>query len=531
MRVNLPVTQCEYEFPEGETLVSTTDLDSRITYCNPTFVKVSGYTKDELIGQPHNLVRHPDMPKEAFRDMWSTLRAGKPWSALVKNRRKDGDHYWVVANATPVMRDGQPVGFMSVRTKPTRDQVRQAEQLYARMRKDARAGVQSCRLQEGRVIAPGLRGRLQEALRLNLTGRLLLGLTAISIVPVLLFSVLPFSGASRWVAELVGIAITLAIAGIWLRGALTRPLAQAIQVANRMAAGDLTQRVDFQRADEVGSLFRSLNQLNVNLQAIVSDVRNEVARIDAAAHEIASGNADLAVRTETQASSIEQTAASVEQFAGSVKQNADSAGSVSNLAGQAAEVASRGARAVGEVVQTMQDIQGASRRITDIIGTIDSIAFQTNILALNAAVEAARAGEQGRGFAVVATEVRTLAQRSAQAAREIKALIEASVQSVDTGSTLVHGAGKTMDELHASVQRVRLLVDEVTTASAEQAAGVDQVNLGIAQLEITTQQNSALVEQSAAASESLKRQAEALQQLVEIFRLPQRIESGGAAAA
>ncbi|HET7774207.1 MAG TPA: methyl-accepting chemotaxis protein [Burkholderiaceae bacterium] len=531
MRVNLPVTQSEYEFPEGETLVSTTDLDSRITYCNPTFVKVSGYTKDELIGQPHNLVRHPDMPPEAFRDMWTTLRAGKPWSALVKNRRKDGDHYWVVANATPVMRDGRPVGYMSVRTKPTREQVKQAESLYARMREDAKTGAQSYRLHQGRVIAPGLRGRVQEALRLSLTSRLLLALAFFSIVPLLLFSVLPLAGASRWATELTGIAITLVLARAWLCRTLTQPLAHAIQVANRMAAGDLTQRIDNQRADEVGSLFRSLNQLNVNLQAIVSDVRHEVERIDAAAHEIASGNADLAVRTETQASSIEQTAASVEQFAGSVKQNADSASSVSNLAGQAAEVASRGARAVGEVVQTMQDIQGASRRITDIIGTIDSIAFQTNILALNAAVEAARAGEQGRGFAVVATEVRTLAQRSAQAAREIKALIEASVQSVDTGSTLVHGAGKTMDELHQSVQRVRMLVEEVTTASAEQAAGIDQVNIGINQLEVTTQQNSALVEQSAAASESLKRQAEALQQLVEIFRLPQRVESAGPAGA
>jgi aerotaxis receptor len=522
MRTNLPVSQREYEFPEGETLVSTTDLDSYITYCNPTFVKVSGYTQDELLGQPHNLVRHPDMPPEAFRDMWQTLRAGKPWSALVKNRRKDGDHYWVVANATPVIKDGQPAGYMSVRTKPTRQQIADAEKLYARMRADKAAGTQTLRLHEGRVVPAGWRGRLSEALRLGIAGRLLLALTVMALVPVGLLAWLPASGVARWVIEAIAISVLLGLAAIWLRRSISQPLAEAVLAANRIAAGDLTQKLGSARADEVGGLLRSLNQLNVNLQALVSDVRNEVQRIDHAAHEIASGNSDLATRTETQASSIEQTAASVEQFAGSVRQNADSASSVSELAGQAAEVASRGARAVSEVVQTMQTIQGASRRITDIIGTIDSIAFQTNILALNAAVEAARAGDQGRGFAVVAAEVRTLAQRSAQAAREIKQLIGANVERVDEGSELVQGAGRTMDELHTAVQRVRQLVDEVTSASAEQAAGIDQVNIGIAQLESTTQQNSALVEQSAAASESLKRQAEALQNLVEIFRLPQQ---------
>ena len=525
MRINLPVTQREFEFDEGETLVSTTDLDSYITYCNPAFVRVSGYTRDELLGKPHNLVRHPDMPGEAFRDMWATLKAGLPWSALVKNRRKDGDHYWVVANATPIVENGRAVGYMSVRTKPSRAQVQEAEALYARMRQEKASGRQTIRLDRGRVEQTGLAGSLQSALRFGVVAKPAIALLIMGVVPLLVSTTLPFSGVPLFAIEALligGLATALAL---WLRAMVAKPLSEVVVAANRIAAGDLTQVIRTDRRDEVGELMRSMNQLNVNLQAIVSDVRREVERIEVAAGEIASGNSDLSSRTESQASSLQQTAATVEQFAGTVKQNAESASAASQLASEATDVANRGGKAVAEVVSTMHGIQTASRRIADIIGTIDGIAFQTNILALNAAVEAARAGEQGRGFAVVASEVRSLAQRSAAAAREIKSLIGDSVAQVETGNALVTSAGATMEEIQNAVTRVRQLIETVTTASSEQASGIDQVNAGIANIESTTQQNAALVEQSAASSAVLKQQAEALQQAVKIFKLRDRREA------
>jgi aerotaxis receptor len=519
MRENLPVTQQEYEFPDGETLVSTTDLDSRITYCNAAFVRVSGFERDELVGQPHNVVRHPDMPPEAFRDMWETLRAGLPWSALVKNRRKNGDHYWVVANATPIVEHGKPVGYMSVRTKPTREQIRSAETLYARMREEARAGRTTIRLQRGQVIRTDLAGRLTAGLRLGVTARLVVALLVVAVTPPALAAILPLEGWRLWLVEGLVVAALAAGCAAWLRSVVIRPLDDAVRVANRIAAGDLTQVITTDRDDEIGRLLRSMNQLNVNLQAIVADVRREVDRIGVAAEEIAQGNASLSSRTESQASSLQQTAATVEQFAGSVKQSADNSRQANEVARGASDSASGGGSVMGQVVSTMADISQSSKRIGDIIGTIDGIAFQTNILALNAAVEAARAGEQGRGFAVVASEVRSLAQRSAAAAREIKGLIGASIEKVDAGSRLVGEAGTAMQDIVGQVRRVTDLIGEISSAAAEQRTGIDQVNQAVSLMDQSTQQNAAMVEQSAASAESLKQQARQLSASVAVFRL------------
>ena len=517
MRSNLPVTRQEYELPDGETLVSTTDLKSHITYCNDAFVRASGYTREELLGQPHNVVRHPDMPAEAFRDMWATLQSGQPWSALVKNRRKNGDHYWVLANATPIVEDGRRVGYMSVRTKPTRSQVEAADALYTRMQ--AEAGRPVLVLRQGQVLRRGLVGQVRQLMRLGITSRTVSG---IAVMGVLAFGFGVWAGTMGLWAALAcfGVmAVLTAGAGVWMHGVITRPLLGVLAVANRIAAGDLTQTVSTERRDEVGMLLRTMNQLNVTLQAMVGDVRRQATQIDNASAEIAGGNQDLSARTESQASSLQQTAASIEELSGTVKQNADNAGLASQLAGEANEVALRGSEAVANVVQTMDGIQRSSKRIGDIIAVIDGIAFQTNILALNAAVEAARAGEHGRGFAVVAGEVRSLAQRSAGAAREIKQLIGASVEEVEAGHTRVADAGQRMQEINSSVGRVRQLIETISVASAEQSNGIVQVNEAVAALDTTTQQNAALVEQSAAAAGMLKHQADSLLETVRIFKL------------
>jgi methyl-accepting chemotaxis protein len=305
----------------------------------------------------------------------------------------------------------------------------------------------------------------------------------------------------------------------WVTRSITRPIAQAVAIAETVAAGHLGAQIVSQGRDETAQLIGALKRMNDSLVAIVGEVRHASDSIATGSTEIANGNADLSQRTEEQASNLQQTAASMEQLTATVKLNADTAQHARRLAGEASAVAGQGGEMVSQVVSTMADISASSRKIADIIGVIDAIAFQTNILALNAAVEAARAGEQGRGFAVVAGEVRSLAQRSATAAREIKQLIGESVEKVETGSRLVGDAGRTMTDIVAQVKRVNDLIGEISHASAEQSSGIGQIGDAVSQLDQVTQQNAALVEESAAAAESLKHQAARLTQTVSVFRL------------
>ena len=321
-------------------------------------------------------------------------------------------------------------------------------------------------------------------------------------------------GAVLLVALGMGVVLTRVISS-----SVVEPLQQAVGVANAVSEGDLTVSVNTEGRDEAAELMGALERMRQSLSGIVSDVRRSSDSIETGASEIASGNADLSHRTETQASNLQETASSLEQISGGVQHNASGASTANQLAQQAAHVAEQGGQVVAQVVSTMDEIQSASRRIADIIGTIDGIAFQTNILALNAAVEAARAGEQGRGFAVVAGEVRSLAQRSANAAREIKGLIGNSVDRVSAGSELVQQAGSTMDEIVTSVKRVQDLIGEISISSREQSDGIGQLNTAVTQLDQMTQQNAALVEQSAAAAESLKHQSHHLAQVVQRFRV------------
>ena len=327
---------------------------------------------------------------------------------------------------------------------------------------------------------------------------------------VVLWTTLAVSGAVLAVATLVGLGLVRSITG---------GIGAAVKVAQTVAAGDLGSTIAVDRGDEIGTLLGALKLMNTSLVAIVGDVRNASDSIATGSAQIAHGNADLSQRTEEQASNLQQTAASMEELTATVKHNADTARRASELAEGASRVAAQGGAVVGQVVTTMEGITDSSKKITDIIGVIDGIAFQTNILALNAAVEAARAGEQGRGFAVVASEVRSLAQRSATAAKEIKVLIGESVGKVENGTRLVADAGRTMGDIVDQVRRVSTLITEISDASDEQSRGIGQIGDAVAQLDQVTQQNAALVEESAAAAESLRVQADTLAKTVATFRL------------
>ncbi len=311
--------------------------------------------------------------------------------------------------------------------------------------------------------------------------------------------------------------------GVWLSRQITAPLAVAVGLADQVANGNLSNPIDVKGQDEVAALMHSLNAMQTNLAKLVSNVRQGSEGVATASAEIAQGNNDLSARTEQQASALEQTAASMEELGSTVKQNADSARTANQLAMNASSVAIQGGKVVDQVVDTMKGINESSRKISDIISVIDGIAFQTNILALNAAVEAARAGEQGRGFAVVASEVRSLAGRSAEAAKEIKSLINASVERVEHGTALVDQAGTTMTEVVDSIKRVTDIMGEISAASNEQSIGVQQVGEAVTQMDQATQQNAALVEEMAAAASSLKSQAQELVQVVAAFK----VDAGG----
>jgi methyl-accepting chemotaxis protein len=371
----------------------------------------------------------------------------------------------------------------------------------------------------GKVLTPALVERLRPEMaivQVNSDRFVPLVLEAVSFIKMLVL-----------ILNLIGGLVLLA--SFWaIRQAVLGPLEEALVLAKRIAQGDLTGQIVTRSSDEVGQLVAALAEMQGSLSRMVAHVRQNSESLQTASAEIAQGNHDLSARTESQASALEQTAASMEELGAAVKQNADSARQANQLAMNASSVAVQGGDVVGQVVDTMKGINEASRKISDIIGVIDGIAFQTNSLALTAAVEAARAGEQGRGFAVVATEVRSLAGRSAQAAKEIKVLINDSVERVEQGATLVDKAGTTMTEVVSSIRRVTDLMGEISAASSEQSAGVTQVGEAVTQMDQVTQQNAALVEEMAAAASSLKGQAQELVQTVAAFKLP---SSGGGAAA
>ncbi|KQW89079.1 hypothetical protein ASC94_21685 [Massilia sp. Root418] len=503
---------------DGKPIVTTTDLKGRLTYANSTFTDASGYADEALAGRVQNTLYHPDMPGEVDEDMWRTVLSGEPWRGLVKYARRDGGYFWCIANVTPVIEKGKTTGFMSVCTKPKREQIAQAEQLYRSVRGGNPDGV---RIVRGAAAARGWK-KVRNALRdITLAQRLALCFGSMTLLALAMaaHAVLPY-GAGVLHAQALLLAL-LALYG-WrnLHQAVVAPIKASISATRILAGGDLTTRMAVDRHDELGQLQAFIRQLNLNLASILVDIRGNFALTRSTTTQVRAANADLSARTEAQAANLEQTSANMGHITGTVGQTADNVNAASGVASEATALAERTGVAVAQVVAAMNDISASSRQIVDIISLIDGIAFQTNILSLNAAVEAARAGESGRGFAVVAGEVRSLAQRSAAAAKDIKALIDASAGKIATGADMAGNAGKDMDAVIAAIGRVAGIMGDISHATREQSTGIGQIKDAIVQLDEVTHQNAQMVEEASAATAVLDTQTQAVAKALEVFKLP-----------
>ncbi|ALM85690.1 methyl-accepting chemotaxis protein [Bordetella sp. N] len=466
---------------------------------------------------------------DAARQIASELLRGRLAVTIALTQLKDGDKATAQQTAGRSQAYSKSADKLSAALQARPDTSEQGAPLY----RDMMSSYQAYRSQAYEpLVAAAMAGDLDAALRLTEQKVTPMGTTftkainayadyAAQVGSTIAADASRHISTTLMVAACAGVFIVLLIGGLFVIFTRTvfNPLREAGQLCHRIAEGDLTNRIDTSAGTEIGQLRRALKHMQESLSRTVATVRQSVNEIHGGAREISAGNHDLSSRTEEQAASLEETAASMEELSSTVRQNADNARQANQMAVDASDVARRGGTAVGQVVDTMRDISDSSRRIAEIVSVIDGIAFQTNILALNAAVEAARAGEQGKGFAVVASEVRSLAQRSGQAAKEIKTLIDDSSHKVAMGSNQVEHAGATMQEIVGSVRRVSDIVGEISAASEEQSRGIQQVNQAVTQMDSTTQQNAALVEEAAAAANSLEDQARRLQDAVAVFKL------------
>lgn len=553
MRNNQPVTQREYVLSEETVLISRSDLKGNVTYANPTFVEVSGYSREELIGAPHNLLRHPDMPAAAYADFWKTIQAGIAWQGVVKNRRKNGDHYWVHATVAP-LRDGERiVGYTSVRRKASGKAVARADKVYAEIREKGTS--RHYALVQGTLRRKGLRGILSRfqlsslkakltsmvvaaMLLLGLSGGLgIYGLTASGERLETLNSVLvenvradaevlvaqaQNARQQMLIAQLVLLAIGLLVMvgfSMMILKSVFRSLSGARYSTFQIAAGNLAARERRQTNDELGELLYSLDTMRFSLSSIVGDIESRVSVVTPAIQQIAAENEELSSRTEQQASSLQQTASSMEEMTSTVQQNTENARQATGLAAQNAASTRETGQQMQQLVARMQRIAKSAEKMAEMISVIDGIAFQTNILALNASVEAARAGEHGRGFAVVASEVRNLAGRSAGAAQEIRKMIDSTTQEVSGGRSAVEQAERAIEEVSQQVVRVSELMTSISTASTEQSSGIGQINAAIAEMDHVTQQNASKVQSIARSADNLAFEAFELANVVDAFRL------------
>ena len=511
MRINSPVTQNEYVLDKNIVLMSTTDIHSHIAYTNSAFIEASGYTQEELSGQPHNIMRHPDMPEEAFRDMWNTLKQGECWAGTVKNRRKDGDHYWVRANMSPLYKGNQLFGYMSVRYTPLPEEVTQAEQLYIHLKENRGRGT---KLHKGVVVRTGLFSFLslfkkisvQARMRIALAGALLMSLAG------------SMTDTSPWV--LPGVMIIAFLLADWfLRQQISKPVGMVLKHLQDMASGKEPGSPRLDRVDEIGMMLRNVNQVGIRLYSLVNDTDVQIREMSVAGSQLAAGTEELNARTTETLANLQHTAQATEELMAAVRQSADTAAETVKLAASADDSAGKGEAAMNETKVMMKSISQASEKIVNIISVIDNIAFQTNILALNAAVEAARAGSHGRGFAVVASEVRKLAQHSASAAAEIKGLIGATVDTVASGEKTVEIASGHIESIRAEVSRVSSMINELYHTTEEQTAALTLINRSVEKVELMAQDNSTMVAQSASSTRDLMTRSTRLQDAVSTYGL------------
>ncbi len=542
MRTNMPVTGREVPLREGTVIISKTDAKGLITYANQDFLDVSGFSQDELVGKPHNIVRHPDMPPAAFQDLWDSLKSGQAWTGIVKNRCKNGDHYWVEATARP-NREG---GYTSVRVRPRREQVEQAEALYAQVR----AGTTRKIIHRGQAVHPTLLWRLGRRLRrIDIGLRLWLAcLAAAGLILAAAASALLAEGAEELLVAVTGVGMLVVLGlGAWLQKDVIRPLREAAGSAGDLARGDLTRAIAHDCSGEMAELMQALGAIRNNFQETLYHVRESLGALNRSAQSL-SAEAEHAARTsQSQAELTGEVAAAMEQMSASISHIGDNAHIAEATSQQSGEQSREGGRVVYGTVEEMQSIaQGVnqsalvirelldhSRAISAIVTVIHDIAEQTNLLALNAAIEAARAGEQGRGFAVVADEVRKLAERTANSTLEITAMVEKiqsgarqaeatmeqGVARVAEGVQLARHAGDSISGIQDSAARVTSAVADITHALKEQIQATQAIIGSMERIAQLSDENNATVAKTAASARDLEAEASQLDAIVAQFKV------------